>query len=166
MIARDRIVIGASAGGVTALQQVVAGLPADLPAAVFITLHMYERNQAMLPDLLSPAGPLRASLAVDGERIENGRIYVAPFDYDLLFTPETLHLGHGPKEGLQRPSINVMFRSAAAVFGERTAGWFSQACWMTALRDCGRSSNAVGSRSCKNLKKLRTGRCRRAPSAA
>ncbi len=96
--------------------------PADLPAAVFITLHMYERNQAMLPDLLSPAGPLRASLAVDGERIENGRIYVAPPDYHLLFTPEALHLGHGPKEGLQRPSINIMFRSAAAVFGERTAG--------------------------------------------
>lgn len=122
MVSRDRIVIGASAGGVTALQQLVAGFPADLPAAVFITLHMYSRTEAVLPDLLSVAGSLTARLAEDGERIENGRIYVAPPDYHLLLTPETVHLSHGPKEGLQRPSINAMFRSAANVFRERIAG--------------------------------------------
>ena len=122
MIARDRIVVGASAGGVTALQEVVAGFAADLPAALFITLHMFGRNEILLPDLLNAVSPLRASLAVDGERIENGRIYVAPPDYHMVFTPDTVHLEHGPREGLQRPSINVMFRSAATVFGERTAG--------------------------------------------
>ena len=102
--------------------EVGAGLAADLPAAVFLTLHTFGRNEIFLPDLLNAAGPLRAALAVDGEAIENGRIYIAPPDYHLLFSPERLYLGHGPKEGLQRPSINVMFRSAAANFGERTAG--------------------------------------------
>ncbi len=122
MIARDRIVIGASAGGIAALQDLVAGFAADLPAAIFITLHMSERTGAYLPQLLNAVSALPASPALDGEAIQHGRIYVAPPDYHLLFTPEALHLGHGPKEGLQRPSINVMFRSAAAVFGARTAG--------------------------------------------
>lgn len=122
MVARDRIFIGASAGGVKALQEVVAGFRADLSAAVFITLHMFERTEVILPDLLNSAGPLRVALACDGEPIVDGRIYIAPPDYHLLVTADKIHLGHGPKEGLQRPSINVMFRSAAAVFGERAAG--------------------------------------------
>lgn len=122
MLARDRIVIGASAGGVAALKQIVADLPADLPAAVFVTLHMMERGEFLLPDLLNAAGPLQACLARDGLPIENGRIYVAPPDFHLLVGPEEVHLVHGPREGLQRPSINVMFRSAAASFRERVAG--------------------------------------------
>ncbi len=122
MPVRDRIVIGASAGGVTALQELVAGLPRELPAAVFITLHLFERNRMILHELLNEAGPLRAALATEGEPIREGRIYIAPPDHHLQFTSETIQLGHGPKEGLQRPSINVMFRSAAANFGERVAG--------------------------------------------
>lgn len=122
MLARDRIVIGASAGGVAALQQLIAGFAPGLPAAVFITLHMFERTEIILPGLLNTAGPLKAGLASDGEPIANGRIYIAPPDYHMVFAPDSVHLRHGPREGLQRPSINVMFRSAAAVFGERTTG--------------------------------------------
>ena len=122
MPVRDRIAIGASAGGVTALRELVAGLPRDLPAAVFITLHLFERNRMILPELLNEAGPLRAALATEGEPIREGRIYIAPPDHHLQFIGETIQLGHGPREGLQRPSINVMFRSAAANFGERVAG--------------------------------------------
>ena len=122
MVARDRIVIGASAGGVSALRHMVAGLPSDLPAAIFITLHMFQRGELFLPDVLNAAGPLRACLARDGLPIEEGRIYVAPPDHHLLIAPEAVRLGHGPREGLQRPSINVMFRSAAASFGDRVAG--------------------------------------------
>jgi len=104
MIARDRIVIGASAGGVTALQQVVAGLPADLPAAVFITLHMYERNQAMLPDLLSPAGPLRASLAVDGERIETDASMSRPSTTTFCLPRRRFTLGMDRRRGFSGPA--------------------------------------------------------------
>ena len=164
MITRDRIVIGASAGGITALQDVAASFAPDLPAAVFITLHMFDSHEVFLPDLLNEVGPMRADLAVDGDLIENGRIYIAPPDYHLLFTTDTLHLGRGPKEGLQRPSINAMFRSAAAVFGDRTAGVV-----LTGLLDDGaaglwRSRSMVGSPSSRTPKKPRIVLCQTAPS--
>jgi len=122
MAIRDRIVIGASAGGIATLRELVSRLPADLPAAVFITLHMTDRIGPHVADLLNSAGPLTASLAQDGGLITNGRIYVAPPDHHLLIDTERIRLSHGPKEGLQRPSINVMFRSAAANLKERVAG--------------------------------------------
>ena len=122
MAARDIIVIGASAGGVEAIQTLAAGFPADLPAAVFLTLHIYGGSEGILPVLLNRAGPLPAANAVDGEPIKAGRIYVAPPDHHLVLGAARVHLSHGPKENLQRPCINVMFRSAAAAFCERVAG--------------------------------------------
>ncbi|KAA6456977.1 chemotaxis protein CheB [Acidobacteria bacterium AB60] len=122
MPARDIIVIGASAGGFEALPALMANLPAELPAAVFVTMHVSERSQGILPQLLSRAGPLLAAHAVDGEPIRAGRIYIAPPDYHLVLEPGRILLSHGPKENLQRPCINVMFRSAAASYGERVAG--------------------------------------------
>lgn len=94
----------------------------DLPAAVFITLHQFERSPGLLPQILNRAGPLLATHPWDESPIEMGRIYVAPPDYHLILTPKTVHLSHGPKENLQRPCINTMFRSAAAAHAERVAG--------------------------------------------
>ncbi|HEY4010301.1 MAG TPA: chemotaxis protein CheB [Acidobacteriaceae bacterium] len=122
MIARDIIVIGASAGGFEAIQRLVAGLPRDLEAAVFITIHLYPRSEGVLPDLLNRAGPLPAAHPWEETPIEMGRIYVAPPDYHLIVSPKTVHVGHGPKENLHRPCINTMFRSAAMSHGERVAG--------------------------------------------
>lgn len=122
MAAHDVIVVGASAGGFDALQTLARSLPAALHAAVFITQHIYERSEGVLPELLNRAGPLLAAHAMDGELIRAGRIYVAPPDYHLVLTPDHVHLSHGPKENMQRPCINVMFRSAAAAYGERVTG--------------------------------------------
>lgn len=122
MVARDIIAIGASAGGVEAVQKLVATFPADLNAAIFITIHLYERSGGMLPDLLNRIGPLPAAHPWEEMPIEKGRIYVAPPDYHLILGRETVHVGHGPKENMQRPCINAMFRSAAATHGERVAG--------------------------------------------
>src|SRR5215472_8612275 len=122
MAARDIIVIGGSAGGFEAIQDLVAGFPPDLAGAVFVTLHIYERSEGILPALLNRAGPLPAAHAVDGEAIRAGRIYVAPPDYHLVIAPGRVLLSHGPKENMQRPCVNVMFRSAAAVYRERVAG--------------------------------------------
>lgn len=122
MPTRDIIVIGASAGGFEAIQKLAAGLPADLPAAVFITLHIPERSDSFLPSVINRAGPLPAAHAIDGELIHAGRIYVAPPNYHLLLGDGRVRLSRGPKENLQRPCINVMFRSAAAAYGERVAG--------------------------------------------
>ena len=122
MVARDIIVIGASAGGIDAIQRLASIFPADLQAAVFVTIHLAERSEGKLPDILNRAGALFAMHPWEETPIEMGKIYVAPPDYHLLLTPETVHVGHGPKENLQRPCINTMFRSAAAGHGERVAG--------------------------------------------
>ncbi|MBE7182040.1 MAG: chemotaxis protein CheB, partial [Terriglobus roseus] len=122
MIARNIIVIGASAGGIDAIRKLAASFPADLQAAVFVTMHLAERSEGILPDILNRAGPLPAAHPWEETRIQPGRIYVAPPDYHLILTPETVHVGHGPRENLQRPCINTMFRSAAAAHGEHVAG--------------------------------------------
>jgi two-component system chemotaxis response regulator CheB len=76
----------------------------------------------MLGDILTASGPLAAGSASDGQPIVPGRIYIAPPDYHLVLSSGYVHLGHGPKENLQRPCINVMFRSAAAAYSVRVVG--------------------------------------------
>lgn len=119
---RDVIVIGASAGGVEALQEVLRHVPANLPAAIFVTLHMAPRAKSFLPEILGRAGRLRASHPEDGEAIEHGRVYVAPPDHHLIIERGHVHLSNGPKEQRHRPCINVMFRSAVMAYGERVIG--------------------------------------------
>lgn len=119
---RDIIVLGASAGGIEALRSLVAGLPANLPAAVFVVVHLYPRSASYLPEFLTRDGPLPATDARDGEAIEQGRIYVAPPDHHLIVERDHVHLSTGPKEQHQRPCINVTFRSAALAYGDRVVG--------------------------------------------
>jgi two-component system, chemotaxis family, protein-glutamate methylesterase/glutaminase len=118
----DIVVIGASAGGVEALEQVVSGLQPDFPAAVFVTLHLPARGVSRLPEILSRQGPLPASHPLDGTSIEKGHIYVAPPDRHLLVQQNRIQLSAGPKENRARPAINAMFRSAALVYGPRVIG--------------------------------------------
>jgi two-component system chemotaxis response regulator CheB len=119
---RDMIVIGGSAGGVAALQEVVARLPRELPAAVLIVVHVPAWYPSALPRILSRAGPLPASHARDGEEIGCGRIYVAPPDHHLLIDDGRLHLTRGARENHNRPAIDPLFRSAAEAFGRRVIG--------------------------------------------
>lgn len=116
----DIVVIGGSAGGVEAARRVVCELPPDLPAAVFIVVHIGEGSQ--LAGVIDRAGPLPACQPAGGEPIETGRIYVAGPGAHLL-----LHDGHvlvrrGPRENLSRPAIDPLFRSAAASHGGRVVG--------------------------------------------
>ena len=119
----DVIVIGTSAGGVEALCAVVAALPPDLPAAVFVVMHLPAWSSSKLPEILSRCGPLPAAHPFPDERIEHGRIYVAPPDHHLLLS-ETgrVQLWHGPRENNFRPAINTLFRSAAVAYGPRVTG--------------------------------------------
>lgn len=120
----DIIVIGASAGGIEALKILAAGLPPDLPASVFVVVHMGAglNGHSMLADILCHAGPLPAVSAKDGEEIRQGRIYVAIPDFHLLIEPGRVRVVYGPKENLTRPAINPLFRSAAAAYGPRVVG--------------------------------------------
>jgi two-component system, chemotaxis family, protein-glutamate methylesterase/glutaminase len=119
---RDIIVIGASAGGIEALSTIVAGLPADFPAAVFVVLHTSADSPNVLANILDKAGPLPARYAVDGERIAPGRVYVAPADRHLLIEPTLVRLTQGPKENHFRPAVDPLFRSAAQTYGPRVVG--------------------------------------------
>jgi two-component system, chemotaxis family, protein-glutamate methylesterase/glutaminase len=78
------MVIGTSSGGVEALRRLAGDLPSDLPAALFVVMHVPEWAPSGLPGILSRAGPLKAVHPEDGDRIEKGRIYVAPPDFHLL----------------------------------------------------------------------------------
>lgn len=119
---RDIIVIGASAGGVDALKKLASGFPEDLPAAVFVILHLPPTGRSFLPSVLGQVGPLPAVEPSDSERIAHGHIYIARPDYHLLIANGHVHLTRSPKEGHHRPSINVTFRSAALAYGTRVIG--------------------------------------------
>ena len=116
------IVIGASAGGVEALQAVVARLPAELPAPVFVVLHLPPYAASALPEILTRAGPLPAIHPPDGTPIKAGVIYVAPPDHHLLIEAGAVAVKKGPKENRFRPSVDALFRSAAYVCGPRAIG--------------------------------------------
>jgi two-component system chemotaxis response regulator CheB len=122
MLRRDVIVVGASAGGVEALAELARGFPAELPAAIFVVLHLTPDARSNLPAILSRSGPLPASHAVDGETIRRGQIYVAPPNRHLLLEGDHMHLSIGPRINSVRPSIDVLFRSAARTFDARVVG--------------------------------------------
>jgi two-component system, chemotaxis family, protein-glutamate methylesterase/glutaminase len=122
MSAHDIIVVGTSAGGVEALQILLRGLPSDLPAAVFIVLRLSPMEPSFLDEILSRAGPLPVTHAVDGEPITSGLIYVASPDHHLLVEREHVRVTRGPKENRFRPAVDVLFRSAAYAYGPRVIG--------------------------------------------
>lgn len=120
--ARDIVTVGASAGGIEALTTLVANLPIELPAALFVVVHIPSEAPSVLASILDRAGSLPASSARDRAPIEHGHIYVAPPDRHLLLTRHEMRLTRGPRENRHRPAIDPLFRSAALSFGWRVVG--------------------------------------------
>ena len=116
------VVLGASAGGVQALSQLVAALPAGLAAAVFVVLHIPAHARSELAAVLQRVSRLPVACATDGEAIEPGRIRVAPPDRHLVIEPGHVRLTRGPRECRARPAVDVLFRSAAAAYGPHVIG--------------------------------------------
>ena len=120
---KDIIVIGTSSGGIDALKTLVAGLPKELNASVFIVLHISPHFPGNSAQILKNVGRLPAISPVDWEQFKAGFIYVAPADSHLLLDRSGyVRITKGPKEKLFRPAINPLFRSAAQAFGARVIG--------------------------------------------
>lgn len=94
-------------------------LPRDLQASILVVQHLHPRFPSQLPTILERAGPLPVRFAADGERREIGHVYLAPPDNHLLLADGKLRVTHGPKENRHRPAIDVLFRSAARMYGSR-----------------------------------------------
>lgn len=119
---RDIVVLGASAGGFEVVSQVLADLPADTSASVFVVIHMGVGVTSHLPEILTRRGPLRATHPLHGEDIQPGRIYVAPPDMHLMLRPGYMHVLRGAKENGHRPAVDTLFRTAAIAYGPRVIG--------------------------------------------
>lgn len=119
---RDLVAVGASAGGVEALRALVAGLPADFPATVLVTMHLGAGTQSALARILDRVSPLPVTTARHGAALEPGTVQVAPPDRHLLTEDGTLVLTQGPTENGHRPAVNATFRSAALTGGPRVIG--------------------------------------------
>ncbi len=119
---RQCIVIGASAGGYEVVVDIVSKLPADLPAPVFVVMHVPADHHSYLPDILSKSGPLPAIHPQDGTKVKPAMIYVAPPDHHLLIDDGSVAVKKGPRENGFRPSIDALFRSAAYSYGRGVIG--------------------------------------------
>jgi two-component system, chemotaxis family, protein-glutamate methylesterase/glutaminase len=119
---RNIIVIGGSSGSFESFKKIAAALPKDLDASIFIVWHMAPDVRSVLPQILNNVGPLFASDAREGERIESGRIYVARPDHHLLLDDSHIRVTRGPKENRFRPALDPLFRSAAYNYGPRSIG--------------------------------------------
>lgn len=122
MAGHDIVVIGASAGGVEAIREVVRRVPADIDAALFFVAHIPQDGWSSLPDILSRSGPLPAVHPRDGQPIAKRTIHVAPPGRHLLLEDGTVRLSRGPLHNRHRPAVDPLFSTAALAYGPRVVG--------------------------------------------
>jgi two-component system, chemotaxis family, protein-glutamate methylesterase/glutaminase len=119
----DAVVVGASAGGVEALSVLLPGLPSDMRAAVFVVLHVPRERPSLLVEVLQPWCNVAVREAFGKEPVEPATVYVAPPDYHLLIDcGPALALSADDLVNYSRPSVDVLFESAADIYKERLLG--------------------------------------------
>jgi two-component system chemotaxis response regulator CheB len=119
----DAVAIGASAGGVEVLSTLLSVLPAACRASFFIVMHIPRERPSLLPELFGSRCALPVREAEDKEPVQPGTVYFAPPDYHLLVDRgPALALSSDEPVHFSRPSIDVLFDSAADVYGERLLG--------------------------------------------
>ncbi len=121
----------------------VTALDPELPAAVLIVQHVLPDSRSLLPEILNRFGRLKAKTAEDGDVFENGRIYVAAPDHHLIVSGKNLRLTRTARENRSRPSVDVLFRTAATSQGQRVIGVVltgnldDGAAGLKAVKECG-----------------------------
>ncbi|HEY9000305.1 MAG TPA: chemotaxis protein CheB [Mucilaginibacter sp.] len=117
------VVIGGSAGGYQAVADLMAHVPADLDTSFFVVVHVSRKSVgAILVQHIQRNTSYQCSLAKDNEPIKKGHLYVAPPDFHLIIKNGHMRVFRGPHENRWRPSIDVLFRSAAAAYDSNTVG--------------------------------------------
>ncbi len=140
---RDIVVIGGSSGATVPLRAILGALPADLPASLFIVLHIPARSLGLLATVTAAATRLPVRAAADGMTLRPGTITLGVPDHHLILTEAGIRLGRGPRENMARPSIDPLFRSAAAAYGPRVIGILLSgllndgASGLAAIKSCG-----------------------------
>jgi two-component system chemotaxis response regulator CheB len=118
-IARDVIVIGASAGGHTAVIEILSRLPEDLPAFIGVVIHRGAVSKSNWSHSLGHKTKLKVVEPADGDLLTRGVVYIAPSDCHMTFADERISLDRGAKEHFTRPAVDPLFISAAHAYGER-----------------------------------------------
>lgn len=127
MVAPDRkyeaIVIGTSAGGLRALTVLLEQIPSDYPIPIIVVQHRSKDSRELLEEVLQSKCAIKIKQADEKEKIKSGIVFVAPPDYHLLIEMDkTFSLSSDFPVRFSRPSINVLFESAALAFQDRLVG--------------------------------------------
>lgn len=122
MPAQKIVTVGASAGGLRPLTEILSGVPPDFPASLFVVLHLAPYSSSELAEILDRRSPLKVKWAEDQEAVQAGVVYVAPANHHLLLSQGPVRVLFGARESGSRPSIDVLFRSAAVAYGSQAVG--------------------------------------------
>ncbi len=116
----DVVAMAASAGGLTALSQILTALPAEFPAAILVVQHLDPRHRSLMAEILSRRSPLKAQEAREGDTLSPGTVYIAPPNRHLLVNIDgTLSLSQSELVHFVRPSADLLFESVAAIYKDR-----------------------------------------------
>ena len=117
----DVVAMAASAGGLTALSDVLSSLPPDFPATIVVVQHLDPRHRSLMAEILDRRTKLKVKQAIEGESLEAGVVYIAPPNRHLLINRDaTVSLTQSELVHFVRPSADLLFESVAASFKERS----------------------------------------------
>jgi two-component system, chemotaxis family, protein-glutamate methylesterase/glutaminase len=118
-IVRDVIVVGASAGGIRAVIELLSRLPADLPAFMGVVIHRGTASRPSWSEVIGMKTGLKVVEPTNGTPLQRGVVYVAPADCHMKFEHGKIALDGGAKEHHTRPAVDPLFASAALAYGRR-----------------------------------------------
>jgi len=121
-VAYEIVVVGTSWGGLSALRELISGLPPAFALPVVVVQHRHRQSDHLLPMLLQDSTSLRVCEVEDKAPITGGHVHVAPADYHLLIEYGSFSLSVDEPVRYSRPSIDVTFVSAADAYGGRAVG--------------------------------------------
>jgi two-component system chemotaxis response regulator CheB len=122
MSSYEIVVVGASLGGLNALMALLSGLPASFPLPLAVAQHRYRDPEGDLAAFLQRYSALEVLEADDKQPVAAGHVYLAPADYHMLVEPGALTLSTEAPVLSARPSVDVLFESAADAYAGRAIG--------------------------------------------